>query len=122
MNKIQDYIPARSHEHKPYEPPPVVMPYLPKDAEAAIKSYETFAHQPAFVMAFQRFPGQCPNCAGFGQVMVKFCDAGPYKAPKSPSVPVTHFDGNGVFPPGWYKIKETRVWTCPECKGTGETK
>jgi hypothetical protein len=116
MNKIQDFLPA-TRPHKPYEPPPYVMPYLPLEAEKAIEYHEKHTRQPAFVLAFQRFPGQCPNCGGFGSVMVKFCEAGPFKTPKAPNVAVTYFEGNGMFPAGWYKIKETRSWICPECKG-----
>jgi hypothetical protein len=119
MNKIQDFLPAREREHKPYVPPPYVMPYLPKEAEKEIERHEKYTHQPAFVLAFQRFASQCPNCGGLGSVMVKFCEAGPFQQPKAPNVAVTYFEGNNLFPAGWYKIKDTRSWTCPECKGQG---
>ena len=98
----------------------IITPYLPKEAELAIKDWLR-NHPAAFVMANDRGDNwddtYCRNCAGMGIISIRFADKGPYKFVPQTDRAITWFDGDGITRKGWYILEPTRGFTCPHCKG-----
>lgn len=96
-----------------------VTPALPKDAEIIIERWQREKRMPVFIMAVAPDYGalNCRNCNGLGTIYIKLSKSGPYRSPMSPKIPVTYFEGNGVFGKGWYVIEKILDFTCPVCQG-----
>lgn len=93
---------------------PAVVPYLPQDAQFVAKSWIE-GGKPAFVLSFEQNLEACPNCQGNEVVYLCLAEAGPYKLPPVTRKPIRWFDGDGNFGKGWYIIKSTAAYRCPEC-------
>lgn len=93
-----------------------VTPYLP-DAAQRIAAEWKRSGKAAFVRAYQRVADACPNCQGIGFLVLILADKGPLRAAAAGKTVSTWFDGDGQQGKGWYTVSDTRMITCPECKG-----
>jgi hypothetical protein len=96
--------------------PPMVTPYIPKEATVTAKAHERTGHA-AFIRAYDKShnPLVCPNCQGIGFVLLVLTSSGPFSSP-SPMGVLTWFDGDELHGKGWYVIDRTMQYDCPECK------
>lgn len=97
--------------------PNYVTPYLPVDWQERVKKWEAEHNQPVLLLAMDVLPGQCKNCGGGGVVYMGFCNAGPYRSPNTTKKVYTWYDGDMIYPRGWYVIETTVAIKCPECNG-----
>lgn len=96
--------------------PKYITPYLPKNALEIARAWENTHHMPVFVWAMDHSVGSgCPNCGGGGQVYLRLAEAGPFSTPNNNYQISAWFDGDGKYGKGFYRIKETQVYPCPEC-------
>jgi hypothetical protein len=95
--------------------PVYITPYLPEDWLERAKKWEVEQAQPVFVLAMDGYPNQCKNCGGNGLVYMVFCKAGPFHLPTSTKKLFTWFDGDMIYPKGWYEVETTVPIPCPEC-------
>lgn len=93
-----------------------VTPYLPEIAQRIAADWRR-SGKAAFVRAFERNGEACPNCQGVGFLVLVLCDKGPLRGAAMGKTVSTWFDGDGTHGKGWYTVSDTRVITCPECKG-----
>jgi hypothetical protein len=93
-----------------------VTPYLP-DAAQRIAAEWKRSGKVAFVRAYQQVLDACPNCQGAGFLVLVLADKGPLRAAALGKTVSTWYDGDGQQGKGWYTVSDTRVITCPECKG-----
>lgn len=94
--------------------PVFITPYLPAQAKMDIESAKAKG-----MKIFQRVVPitsnvECRNCADIGFVYVSHCKAGPFKTP--PNGLSTWYDGGPYAGKGWYVIKDTFSYPCPECQ------
>ena len=109
-----------------------ISPAVGKDIELRIREWEKAKGKPVFVRVFRQSEdgSDCKNCAGAGRIYVSYCAKGPWDAPSivfsgrganKKAMPMTWFDGNGIYYKGWYVIEETVPYDCPRCNGRGKT-
>jgi len=93
-----------------------ITPDMGGQAEQRIKYWERTEKAPAFVRVLgEDADADCPNCAGYGAVLISFCKYGPSAAPLTNKKPSTYFPGNGRFGKGWNLIEQTLALPCPRC-------
>jgi len=96
--------------------PTYMTPYLPLEALTMVKAHQANSNMPAFTWAMNQDPVSCQNCGGNGEVYLRLAEKGPFSFVPATRKVITYFDGDGRFGKGWYIIKDTQAFPCPECQ------
>ena len=64
----------------------------------------------------------CRNCQDVGYVFLSFCTAGPFQhiPAHGKGEKVTYFNGGQGVGKGWFIVRETIQYQCPNCQGKPE--
>src|SRR3990167_2852470 len=96
--------------------PQYITPYLPPSAMKTAKDWEASHHMPTFTWAMDHSIGStCKNCGGGGVVYLRLMERGPYSTQAAGKQLITWFDGDERYRKGWYIVKDTLAFACPEC-------
>jgi len=101
-----------------------VVPDLPLQAKMEVRAWrKENKHNDAFHKVIEQLDvARCRNCGDYGQVLVSFTKAGPFR-----DVPnhkrgevITWFDGDGESGKGWYVVVMTKSYECHHCDNEGK--